>query len=218
MYRWRSASPSGESGFVTAFRRYLAGRRLPHQATAGASLAMPQQTKTRRAVLSFVVSAVCSLGAGAQEIHFSPEEDLAALDAGLIAQAKHSIDFASYALTEGGILQALNDADRRGVTVRIVLDPRGHHDFARLGDLSDNVRIKRFGPLMHLIAYEVDGELLRTGSASFSLSGERRQDNDLIVIRDAKAAAQFEAHFQRMWDAAHPMIEFAPAIRALEPK
>ena len=31
----------------------------------------------------------------------------------------------------------------------------------------DNVRIKRFGPLMHLKAYEIDGELLRTGSASF---------------------------------------------------
>jgi len=69
-----------------------------------------------------------------------------------------------------------------------------------------------------LKAYEVDGELLRTGSANFSLSGERRQDNDLIVIRDAKAAAQFEAHFQRMWDAAHPMIELAPAIRAIKPK
>ena len=93
-----------------------------------------------------MVSAVCCLGASAQEIHFSPEEDLAAIDAGLIAQAKHSIDVASYALTEGVILQALNDADRRGVAVRIVLDPRGHHDFARLGDLSDNVRIKRFGP------------------------------------------------------------------------
>jgi len=165
-----------------------------------------------------MVSAVCCLGASAQEIHFSPEEDLAAIDAGLIAQAKHSIDVASYALTEGVILQALNDADRRGVAVRIVLDPRGHHDFARLGDLSDNVRIKRFGPLMHLKAYEVDGELLRTGTANFSLSGERRQDNDLIVIRDAKAAAQFDAHFERMWHAAKPMIEFAPAIRALEPK
>ncbi len=48
--------------------------------------------------------------------------------------------------------------------------------------------------------------------------GEQRQDNDLIVIRDAKAAAQFDAHFERMWDAARPMIEFEPAIKALEPK
>ncbi len=58
---------------------------------------------------------------------------------------------------------------------------------------------------------------LRTGSANFNASGERRQDNDLIVIRDAGAAVKFDAHFERMWDAAQPMIEFEPAIRALEP-
>ena len=48
----------------------------------------------------------------------------------------------------------------------------------------DTVRIKRGGPLMHLKAYEIDGALLRTGSANFSASGENAQDNDLIVIRD----------------------------------
>jgi hypothetical protein len=37
-------------------------------------------------------------------------------------------------------------------------------------------------------------------------------------IRNAGAAAKFDAHFERMWDAAQPMIEFEPAIRALEPK
>ena len=29
---------------------------------------------------------------------------------------------------------------------------------------------------------------------------------------------KFDAHFERMWDAAQPMIEFAPAINTLEPK
>jgi hypothetical protein len=32
------------------------------------------------------------------------------------------------------------------------------------------------------------------------------------------AAAKFDAHFERMWTAAQPMIEFGPAIQALEPK
>jgi phosphatidylserine/phosphatidylglycerophosphate/cardiolipin synthase-like enzyme len=115
------------------------------------------------------------------------------------------------------VVEALNAAERRGVMIRIVLDPHERHDFVRLSDLSDNVRIKPFGPLMHLKAYAIDGELLRTGSANFSASGERQQDNDLVVIRDARAAAKFDAHFERMWDAAQPMDEFEPAIRALEP-
>ena len=45
-------------------------------------------------------------------------------------------------LTDPIMLDALNDAERRGVAIRIVLDPRERHDFVKLSDLSDNVRIK----------------------------------------------------------------------------
>ncbi len=50
--------------------------------------------------------------------------------------------------------------------------------------------IKRSGALIHLKSYAIDGEKLRTELANFSASGERRQDNDLIGIRDAKAAVE----------------------------
>ena len=163
--------------------------------------------------------AVCAVTANlAQEVHYSPEEDLARIDATLISDAKTSIDFASYALTDRVIIQALTEADRHGVAIRIVPDPRERHDFVALGDLADNVRIKRGGPYMHLKAYSIDGQVLRTGSANFSTSGEHQQDNDLVIIRDAGIAARFDAHFERMWDAAQPMIQFEPAIKALEPK
>ena len=80
-----------------------------------------------------------------------------------------------------------------------MLDPRERHDFVALGDLSDNVTLKRVGPLMHMKAYAIDGVLLRTGSANFSKSGENTQDNDLIVILNSSAAAKFDAHFERSW-------------------
>src|SRR5271165_3706109 len=74
----------------------------------------------------------------AQEVHFSPEERLDGIDVALIGTARSSIDLASYALTDPIVLDALNDAERRGVVIRVVLDPREHHDFVRLGDLADN--------------------------------------------------------------------------------
>jgi phosphatidylserine/phosphatidylglycerophosphate/cardiolipin synthase-like enzyme len=48
---------------------------------------------------------------------------------------------------------------------------------------------------MHLKSYEIDSKLLRTGAANFSASGLKRQDNDLIVIHSANAAAEFEREF-----------------------
>jgi hypothetical protein len=52
-------------------------------------------------------------------------------------------------------------------------------------------------PLQRLKTYEVDGQLLRTGSENFSHAAPA-QDNDLIVIHDPSAAAKFEAHFTAM--------------------
>jgi phosphatidylserine/phosphatidylglycerophosphate/cardiolipin synthase-like enzyme len=37
--------------------------------------------------------------------------------------------------------------------------------------------------------------MLRTGAANFSASGLKRQDNDLIVIESAGAAASFKRNF-----------------------
>jgi phosphatidylserine/phosphatidylglycerophosphate/cardiolipin synthase-like enzyme len=49
---------------------------------------------------------------------------------------------------------------------------------------------------MRLKSYQSDGRLLRTGAANFSASGLKRQDNDLIVIKDAQAAAKFQHTFE----------------------
>jgi hypothetical protein len=118
------------------------------QAKDGAGLVAELWKGTRIVGAALVGLAILSLirRALAQEVHYSPEERLDAIDAALIATAKSSIDLASYALTDSIVIDALDAAERRGVAIRIVLDPREGHDFVKLGDLSDNVRIKRGGP------------------------------------------------------------------------
>ena len=49
---------------------------------------------------------------------------------------------------------------------------------------------------MHLKRYQIDGRLLRSGAANFSASGLKRQDNDLIIIESAGAAAAFKHNFE----------------------
>jgi phosphatidylserine/phosphatidylglycerophosphate/cardiolipin synthase-like enzyme len=154
------------------------------------------------------------LDAGAPEIHYAPEENLSRIDVALTENAATEIDMAAYVLTDWAIIDALNDAEARGVKVRVVLDPKEHSDTSRM--VGPDVKIKRPGPIQHLKALEIDGQILRTGSENFSHSAPMR-DNDLIVIRDTAAAMKFEAHFDRMWTAPFQSAQIRRRDRCLRP-
>ena len=136
-------------------------------------------------------------------IHYAPAENLEHVDVALIDRAEHEIDMAAYVLTDWPIMQALTRAADRGVKVRIYLDgtqlaerepAKVFHDLAETPTVE--IRTKRdHGAPMHLKSYQIDGRLLRTGAANFSASGLKRQDNDLVVIESADAAAAFKRAF-----------------------
>jgi phosphatidylserine/phosphatidylglycerophosphate/cardiolipin synthase-like enzyme len=64
--------------------------------------------------------------------------------------------------------------------------------------------MKAPGPYMHLKAYAIDDRLLRSGSANLSASGLKKQDNDLMILRDRKAIFAFRSRFDMIWSAAVP--------------
>jgi phosphatidylserine/phosphatidylglycerophosphate/cardiolipin synthase-like enzyme len=141
------------------------------------------------------------------EIHYAPAENLETIDTALIDSAQHEIDLAGYVLTDWKLIEALTRAADRGVTINIYLDggmtgedppSQPLKDLAVTPDVG--IKIKPKGtPLMHLKSFEIDGELLRTGSANFSASGEKRQDNDLVIVRSPAAAAAFKRSFEIIW-------------------
>jgi phosphatidylserine/phosphatidylglycerophosphate/cardiolipin synthase-like enzyme len=107
-------------------------------------------------------------------------------------------------LTDWPVMQALARAANRGVKVRIYLDGSQlaeHEPTKVFQDLVQmrgvEIRVKHENSaLMHLKSYEIDGRVLRTGAANFSASGLKRQDNDLIVIKDAQTAGKFKHVFE----------------------
>ncbi len=142
------------------------------------------------------------------EIHYAPRENLEAVDVQEIRRAELSIDMAAYVLSDPQIIEALTDAAERDVVIRLYLDEsqfaehgpvRGGLVEALLAHPNVLARVKREGVLMHLKAYAVDGEVLRTGSGNFSRSGLASQDNDLILITDQRVVDAFEANFDRIW-------------------
>ncbi len=64
------------------------------------------------------------------------------------------------------------------------------------------VRIKGGRDLMHLKSYAIEGRFLRTGSANWSPTGLKRQDNDVRYESSLEAVERFEKKFSEMWDRA----------------
>ena len=161
---------------------------------------------SRASITAAVVLVLCSQGRSdpAPAIHYAPIENLEHVDVALIDRAQHEIDMAAYVLTDWPVIQALTRAADRGVGVRIYLDGEQLSErepakvFNYLAETPGvEIRTKRdHGAPMHLKSYDVDGRLLRTGAANFSASGLKRQDNDLIVIESAGAAAAFKHNFE----------------------
>ncbi len=141
-------------------------------------------------------------------ISYGPGAGFDVIDPELIGQASQTIDMAAYVLSDQKIIEALSAAASRGVKIRLYFDSE---QFRRIGSMNENVlalagqpnvsaRIKaEQNDMMHLKAYVVDGRWLRTGSTNFSWAGERRQDNDIVVIDSPQAAAEFSRHFDSIW-------------------
>jgi phosphatidylserine/phosphatidylglycerophosphate/cardiolipin synthase-like enzyme len=148
------------------------------------------------------------LGNGPVDIRYAPVMDLERIDLSLLGSATRSIDLAAYLLTDAPLIEALADAASRGARVRVYLDGEqessgpGFAGRARgmRGAQRIEVRVKPPGAeIMHLKSYVIDGRVLRTGSANFTFSGLKREDDDLVVIRDHAAIAAFEENFEAMW-------------------
>ena len=139
---------------------------------------------------------------------FAPGDDLETIDVGLISRAKESIDMAAYVLTDVPVIDALAASAARGVRVRLYRDggsepepmpPREAMNRLYASPLVE-VRYKASpAPFMHLKAYAIDGEILRTGAGNFTHTGLSKQDNDLVALRCPQAVNAFEKAFNAMW-------------------
>lgn len=170
---------------------------------------MPEILAKPLALLFAVAAALVSPApshAGPVEVYYAPAANLERIDVETIRSAKTAINMAAFILTDWPVIDALNEARRRGVAVRIVLDPGERHALDRLR-AGVAVRMKPPGPFMHLKSYSVDGTVLRSGSANLTASGLKQQDNDIVVIREPSAARAFDTRFEEIWAAARPNSE-----------
>jgi phosphatidylserine/phosphatidylglycerophosphate/cardiolipin synthase-like enzyme len=182
-------------------------------------LTIAKLTRDRASVSPFVRYNAPSMvsgaepGAQAAEEHFSPAENLEQIDIARIRQAQHSLDIAMYAFTDKFLADAIIERARAGVRVRIYRDrgqfeqEEGRANSKREstttqfgGEQNIHIKVKNSHELMHLKAYLVDQQILRTGSANWSPTGLKRQDNNAHFCTDPQQIKAFQGEFEEMWN------------------
>lgn len=113
-----------------------------------------------------------------------------------------------YSFTDRELAEELAILAHKGVRVRVYRDraqflqevrSKGVNTTSILLMAGVEVRVKGARDLMHLKSYAIDGHLLRTGSANWSPTGLKRQDNDVRYETTPEAVELFEKKFEEMW-------------------
>ncbi|MCI3086762.1 phospholipase D family protein [Escherichia coli] len=143
-------------------------------------------------------------------VGFSPGGSAQAAVLDVIAQARESIDLAAYYLTSKSTAQALAEAAERGVSVRVVADKKANGSrytaatwLARHGI---PVRVNGHYDIMHNKFMIIDGRTVETGSFNYTASADKRNAENVIVLRDMPDAAQpYAREFERLWNESEPL-------------
>ena len=143
-------------------------------------------------------------------VHFTRNGSVAELIAAEVREARRSVDAALYRLTHPSLARSLGEAASRGLQIRLVLDQEKYAEspgtrqlLAGYG-LSFRLLSGRRGPgaKMHHKFAIFDRRAVLTGSYNWTTESEDLNFDNLIVLRDADAIAEYAREFELLWAAA----------------
>ena len=163
--------------------------------------------KKLTAVLLLLVASLTFASDKSIESAFSPEAGSEALVIKVINSSERTIRLAAYSFTSPVVVQALLDAKKRGVDIRVVVDDRGNHSKASIAAL--NLLVNTGIPTRTISAYAIhhdkyivsDEMNVQTGSFNYSKAAAKSNSENVIVIwNNREVAASYLKHWQSRYD------------------
>lgn len=139
------------------------------------------------------------------EIYFSPQDKpLTNAVIPKIKNAKKYIYMPTFFVTDKNIVEELIRAKKRGVDVKIILDAlsaankHSKHEILRQAGIQ--VKTENYAGKMHTKTIVIDDEFLIIGSMNFSFSGNNKNDENLIVLKNKEASIFYKDFFLYEWN------------------
>jgi len=148
-------------------------------------------------------------------IYFTPPAGGAS---GLIKQidgAKKSIKVMAYGFTATNLAEALVRAKRRGVDVGLVQDEKSAQNNRETLPilLAAGIEVRSDGKhaIQHNKVMLIDDDIVITGSYNFTKSAERRNAENIMIVRSSYAARRYADNWKIHWDHSEKVTEPPPA-------
>lgn len=121
-----------------------------------------------------------------------------------IHKAKRSIYVQAYSFTDRDVTDALVDAAKRGISVKVLLDKSNKNDNRSSKDLLIHNRIPvRFdypAGIAHNKVMVFDQTTVVTGSYNFSAAAYKRNTENLLILNSPSVAQEYIQNWQKRWE------------------
>jgi phosphatidylserine/phosphatidylglycerophosphate/cardiolipin synthase-like enzyme len=138
------------------------------------------------------------------EAHFSPGEDCPRRIAQLFRNARRTVDVCVFTITDNRVAEAILEAHRRGIGVRIVTDNEKVNDegsdVPRLREAGVPVRVDHSEYHMHHKFAIFDDSPLLTGSFNWTRGAAEYNEENFIITSDPRLIRLFAQRFERLWN------------------
>lgn len=137
------------------------------------------------------------------ETHFAPGEACPQRIIQLIQAARTTLDICVFTITDDRIAEAIIEAHRRGVALRIITDNEKAFDLGsdvvRLQDAGIELKVDQTPFHMHHKFALFDRQLLLTGSYNWTRGAARDNLENFIVTSEKRLVEPFSTVFDRLW-------------------
>jgi phospholipase D len=163
----------------------------------------------------FTASAFAACDGVSMDVCFRPgavaceRQIVAAIDG-----ASRTLLVQAYGFTNPQIVQAIGNARKRGVDVRVILDKTNlpgrdgksrYTGMTYLENARVPVRVDDRVAIAHNKVMVIDGALVVGGSYNYTRSAEERNAENVTFTRGACAANLFRNNFEKRWNASEPV-------------
>lgn len=156
-----------------------------------------------------IIFPVCIFAGEAYDVCFTPGQNCTQKIVDTINHAKKNLLVQAYSFTSVPIAEALVDAEKRGLEVKILLDKSQltakASTFKYLTENNMWIRIDYRPAIAHNKIIVVDRSVVVTGSFNFTESAQKKNAENLLIIYDKSLAEKYVANWSnREKDSAPP--------------